>query len=131
MMVLMLVTAKSRRQQWRQGGGGGCVNRPLHHRIMFGSNPIDSVNTRVNSGQQRVNTVKPVTAVNWSAVVRVMLFQSRSMQFGSVRAFRFRVAVNTWSTPVKRQNGSKSQYKSTDGQHSQQQSTKDPVKLLA
>ncbi|KAM0006581.1 hypothetical protein Hdeb2414_s0168g00821431 [Helianthus debilis subsp. tardiflorus] len=28
------------------------------------------------------------------------------MQFGSVRAVRFRVSVNTWSMPVKRQNGS-------------------------
>ncbi|MFS7997110.1 hypothetical protein Hanom_Chr12g01137911 [Helianthus anomalus] len=61
--------------------------------------------TRVN---RRVNIVKPVDSSR-SAMVRVRLFQFRSMQFGSVRAVRFRVSVNTWSTPVKRQNGSKSQ----------------------
>ncbi|KAJ0781565.1 hypothetical protein HanPI659440_Chr06g0250691 [Helianthus annuus] len=49
----------------------------------------------VNPGQTRSNQS---TAVNWLAVVRVRLFQSRSMQFGSVRAVRFRVPVKTRST---------------------------------
>ncbi|KAJ0935140.1 hypothetical protein HanRHA438_Chr03g0115571 [Helianthus annuus] len=73
------------------------------------STRINFVNVQSTSGQTRLTQSTPEstrvngrsTEVNWSAVVRIRLFQSRSMQFGSVRAVRFLVSVNARSTTVK------------------------------
>ncbi|KAJ0430130.1 hypothetical protein HanHA300_Chr17g0665471 [Helianthus annuus] len=64
----------------------------------FGSNPVDSVNTRVNSGQQRVNIVRSQRLVNrnfglrfgisgqpGSNSVRLSLTRSNSARLGSSR----------------------------------------------